>query len=409
MINKNLTFCLLTKTSENIKIFNIYKNYISEIIKAYGQFTIINFCDYKKKKLQKKDLKIFKKKFGRNINFLYPKNKDDFLFHISNKKILAIDALGKTFSDFGIRHLINRDNMFLILLMNSGYISNEEKSLENTSFKNTKFIIIRKLNILIYRIFVLINIFPKTYFYFESRKKIFKNFRNGKIRKLSHKFPILKKLLNFMNIYKINSTAYDDYLNYSKNKKNNDKIIFIDSNFKHEDILVRENINVENIKYKYFKYLKSNFYYLEKIFNKKVEICLHPSSDQKLYKKFLRKFKINKGNTQKKILDSYMVIFHESSAIIDAILSDKKILILETNLLGSYIKKRTDLYKNILKIPSLNIENEKHLNKSDIFKKFNSTKKYRKLYIKNNLNSDGSVLASKKFIKVLNNFIINQK
>ena len=61
MTNKNFIFCLLTKSSETIKLFNIYKNYIDEIINAHGQFTIINFCDYGKSKVKKKDHIIFKK------------------------------------------------------------------------------------------------------------------------------------------------------------------------------------------------------------------------------------------------------------------------------------------------------------------------------------------------------------
>ena len=410
MTNKNYIFCLLTSTIEENKIFDIYDNYISEIIKKYGKFTIINFCRYEHKKKKRNNSKIFKDAYSNKVDFFYPKNKSEFLNYIKNKKVLAIDSLGKTFKEFGIRYLIKRQNIFLILITNIGYLSNEEKTFTNTSKKNKNFLFIKFLNKFIYRLFILLNLFPKTYLYFESRKKIFENFQNGKIRKITKKFPIFDFLLNFINVYKINSTAYDNYINYQKenrNKKGN--IVFIDGNYKHQDIAQRENIDLNNLKNKYFKLLKIQFNYLEKIFKKKVEICLHPSSDKNSYKKYFKNFIIYKGKTKEKVLESYMVVFHESSSVMDAIISKKKILIFETDLFGKYFSKRINFYKEILKLPSINIENSTNLTRSKILKKFKSTSKYRNFYVKNNLNSDGTELATKKIIRIIEKLIKNEK
>jgi hypothetical protein len=406
MSNKNSIFCLFTSTSQFNKIFIIYRNYINEIIKNYNEFTIVNFCDFEKNKIKKKNNFLLKKTFGNKIKFIYPKNKNDFLNYIKNKKILGFDAIGKDFKDFKIRNLLNKRNISLILLINQGFISNEENQLKNLSIKNKKFLIINRLNRILYRIFILLNIFPKTDFYFETRKKIFEKFNNGKIRKLSHKFPIFKKILNFKRIFKINSSAYDDYLNFlNSNKKiKKKKIIFVDGNFKHTDILKREKINIEKLKQKYFKQLKITFNYLEKIFKKKIEICLHPSSNMRDFKNFFKKNKINKGNTKEKILDSHLVIFHESSAIMDAIVYNKKILILETGLMGNYILNRIHQYKDILKLPSLDMDKSIILKKSELLKKFITSKKYLKRYIKNNLNIDGQTPGYKKITRVLKTY-----
>ena len=104
-----------------------------------------------------------------------------------------------------------------------------------------------------------------------------------------------------------------------------------------------------------------------------------------------------------------MVIFHESSAVMDAMLLNKKILIFETDLLGKYHSKRVSFFKDSLKLPSIKIENKTVLTKSQILKKFDQSKKYRNLYIKNNLKSDSSRSPTKKFILIINKFINNEK
>ena len=68
-------------------------------------------------------------------------------------------------------------------------------------------------------------------------------------------------------MYKINSGAYEDYIKFTKQDKvDSKKIIFIDGNYNHPDIVAREGIN---IKLKYFKHLEAKFFLIEKIFKKK--------------------------------------------------------------------------------------------------------------------------------------------
>ena len=409
--NKDYIFCFITSTVDLDKTVNTYDKYILEIIKKYSKFTIINFCNYyNNNKLVKKNNQKLKKNYKDKIDFFYPKNKKEFLTYINNKKVFAIDGLGKSFKEFRVRYLLKRPNIFLILLVIYGGFSNEEKNFTHTSIKNKKLLFIKIINKFIYRFFVFLNIFPKTYFYFESRKIIFENYKNGKIRKISKNFPIFKFLLNFLNIYNINSNAYSNFTNHpKKNKIKSKNIIFIDGNYNHQDMSQREDIDLSSIKKKYFELLKNKFFYLEKIFKKKIEICLHPSSNKSAYKKYFKNFKIHKGKTREKIYESYMVIFHESSAVMDAMLLNKKILIFETDLLGKYHSKRVSFFKDSLKLPSIKIENKTVLTKSQILKKFDQSKKYRNLYIKNNLKSDSSRSPTKKFILIINKFINNEK
>ena len=78
---------------------------------------------------------------------------------------------------------------------------------------------IKILNKIIYRFLILVNIFPRTEFYFESRYKIIQEYKNNKFRKLIGQFPSLKFLLNFNNIYKINSSAHENFIKIRKRMK----------------------------------------------------------------------------------------------------------------------------------------------------------------------------------------------
>ena len=66
------------------------------------------------------------------------------------------------------------------------------------------------------------------------------------------------------------------------------------------------------------------------------KITLYPVKTISYSKNFI----IYKGKTKEKVLESYMVVFHESSSVMDAIISKKKILIFETDLFGKYFSKR---------------------------------------------------------------------
>ena len=72
--------------------------------------------------------------------------------------------------------------------MDNGLISNDDLTLKNfnsyeSNFSLFKFFI-KILNKIIYRFLILVNIFPRTEFYFESRYKIFQEYKNNKFRKL---------------------------------------------------------------------------------------------------------------------------------------------------------------------------------------------------------------------------------
>ena len=129
-------------------------------------------------------------------------------------------------------------------------------------------------------------------------------------------------LLNFQIVENINSRSVE---NYKKNKIKKEKpgILFIDGNYKHQDALIREGKNILTNKKKYIESVRKYLKYLGEIFDLNISIALHPSSNLKEYKKLFPKFKIKKYNTLEQIYNSSIVIFHESSSVIDAFLAKK--------------------------------------------------------------------------------------
>ena len=104
---------------------------------------------------------------------------------------------------------------------------------------------------------------------------------------------------------------------------------------------------------------------MRKYIKKKVEIALQPSSNLKYIRNYFLILKFQ-GYTNYKIYKSSIVIFHESSAVIDAIISNKKIISFQTKFLGEYLFNRTNYYKTNLQLPSINIDEVKDLETSNL-------------------------------------------
>ena len=131
--------------------------------------------------------------------------------------------LGKGFKFFKIRALINKTNIYLALIINTGVISNAPISISKFNFYNDiKNKIIKK----IYRFLVLIKVFPSIDIYFDPRRDIVENIEY-KIKKYSKLQSIVKifNILYFKECYRINCKSYDNYLELNKSNIKK-KIIF---------------------------------------------------------------------------------------------------------------------------------------------------------------------------------------
>ena len=130
-------------------------------------------------------------------------------------------------------------------------------------------------------------------------------------------------------------------------------------------------------------------------------ICVHPKNCDKVFFSYFKQFIIKKYQTSKIITKSSIVLFHDSSSITDAILQKKKIISLNSELLGNYLNNSTKLYSKILGLHSIELDKNYELNKIELIKKLNATKKKINFYAKNNLKSDGNRLGKDKILDII--------
>jgi hypothetical protein len=86
----------------------------------------------------------------------------------------------------------------------------------------------------------------------------------------------------------------------------------------------------------------------------------------KEYKKYLGKFEMIKHQTSKNIMKAFIVVFHESSCIYDALLLKKKIISLKSDVLGPSDKVRIEKYQKRLGLFSCSLDEKKELNKNSL-------------------------------------------
>ena len=102
-----------------------------------------------------------------------------------------------------------------------------------------------------------------------------------------------------------------------------------------------------------------------------------------------------------------MVLFHDSSAALDAILLKKNLLCIKSKILGNYWNDRINQYANKLNLPVINLDTEYKLEKKKLLKKFFYSKKKYSTYQKNNLQIDGNKIGENKVIEILKKNIEN--
>ena len=184
-------------------------------------------------------------------------------------------------------------------------------------------------------------------------------------------------------------------------------ITFLDSGFNHSDILLSEGARQKQESDKYYLLLNQTLNKFKKIYKKKIVICLHPKTNFNIKRKFLQNFKVVKFRTRYYIQKSYMVLFHDSTAIIDAIFLKKKILNLRNNVMGQYYETANKFYSSLINIPSLDMRDSHHLNKQLVEKNYLSKKIKYNSYIKDLLTCD--IKDYDKIIKYKNINLITSK
>lgn len=388
----------------NLFIFDygVFVKKNSNIEKLLNNFKKLNFNIYHI------DLSkiIFKRKnISLNKKFYYPKNlKELENFILSKNKGFLINFLDMSFKFYKIHFLIKKLKLKQIIISDLGYDA-DNKIINNNFFRNF-FNIIFKYYIFyfLFRLLILFNIFSQVEILFESSKINIKRIKLGFSYKLNKLFPLIK--LNFYKqIIRINSQHFDDL---KKDNKFCERkyITFLETPLNHPDRILRDGPITKTNKEKYYKRLNYFFKITKRIFNKKIIICLHPRSDINFYKKKF-KHKVVKGKSDYYIKKSDIIIFHNSSSVMKAIILKKKILSLQSKTMGSFWNYRNSVYLKYIPFPTINLDNKViRINKKKLLNHFNKILKKYDQYIKDNMAIDTKMNRFEQMKKALsaNNF-----
>ena len=316
---------------------------------------------------------------------------------VKNKNLKVIVGDICRLSELYIFILLKIFKIKLLIINNRGLVLQSKLNFQN--FFSLRYLyIIKKLEIYLYKILVILQVCQKIDYYIDTS--------SSQIEKLNKGLLIsTDRLLNinlfspYKKIYRINSKLSDDY-SYNlivKNSENSTKkiITIVDSGYEHPDKKIYENLSQTLVKKNSIEYYKKFYSILNEIktkFNFEINFCKHPRANYNNDNFLLieKNFRVIENNTFEQIPKSDLIIFTGGSSLINnAILNQKKIIILTSNN-QNYFKSQIDyLLKHIdLEVIDIdyiyetvvqkNFDFNNIVNKSDL-----KTKNYQKFIINN--------------------------
>lgn len=272
---------------------------------------------------------------NKKIIIYNPKTYLDLNSFLSKNKIFLINNLSPKLFHLKIHLMLNKKNIFQVSIDNLGVLSSYyTDNWKNINLvKKVEFLYIKKFAFALYRSLILFGLIKSIDILYLARKDVFQKYTSSILRKL----PFKKR-------YKKIIPTKVRQISLNKKKLAEKFIIYIDPNINHGDMKTRGGGITEKSKKIFINNLKNYFTHFEKLFNKKVIICLHPSSNELLYKNMFKAFKVVKYQTEKYLFKSFVVLFHESSITNLAILMKKKLINLRTRNLGKYFYERSKLF-----------------------------------------------------------------
>ncbi len=378
-------FFLLKKLSENFEkvyLINLVNLKLFEDVRSVSS----------KLEMSEEDKKFFT--FGSNVEIFQPKNKSEFSDFMKNQNIVAINNFGRYFSEIPIHFLLAKHKIKQVQVSFVGNIQHDQMEYNNL-YKAIIYFINKNIS---YKLITLLSNFslvPKIDVRFTSINRLVNN--PSRIRKFLEffNFPYIKK-------YElINSRSYDMALE-NRNALSEKKIVFLDFMVNNgENKAIRGDLPKDDYE-NHYKNLVIILKKIELLLEKKLIVCLHPRDNFTEKKNIFKDFEVVQFKTRENILESFCVIFFDSSAIVDAIILKKKIITLYSNYLGKAMKDGSDRYKDEIGILQLNIEDEGKINNKDsLLNLLNRNLRNYDNYIKKNIKPDTDELGYNKIIRIL--------
>ena len=369
---------------------------IIHLAKILGEINLINVSEIIKKKKKIDPLSI-----NKDLIVHHPNNISELKDILVKKKFTLMYCIALNREYFFINFLINRLKNKIFIISNLGYNPENFNYEKRTFFKKIKIFFNIRFNYYIMRILALFNILPNIDYFFESSSYVINSINGGLSKKIQKKISWLNFSL-YKNLIKINSKHHDNLFN-NRFEVSEEYIVFVDGFiFDHKDRIMRDGkINIVDRK-KYFKDVNNLLSNLQTMYEKKIIVCLHPANNIALKNKDYGNFECVKYQTEKFISKAFIVLYHEGSSVIQAILEKKNIINLHGNYLGTYINKRCELYAKLLDIKRYDLENYKLDDKESLIQDLNASKPNYEKYIRENIITDSTKTGIEQIIYHLN-------
>lgn len=264
-----------------------------------------------------------------NLEIFTPQTLKELKDFMLDKEIIGIQNLSRNISDLRIHYLMAKFNIIQIIISNFGFFNSRFKTSTKDKFSkpfsNFFYFLNKSIGQKITLFLSNLRIFKKIEIRFTSDKKMLERINKSILKRIFFKL----NLFYVKEIILVNSKNYDDF------KENNflssqNKIVLLDIFLDHPEAYeIIKKISDED-KEKHYRNLNKFLNLMSNYYKKEVTICLHPKDNLESKKKIFHNFKVTQYDTVKNIYEAFIVLFFDTSAIVDAILLKKRIMFINS-------------------------------------------------------------------------------
>lgn len=332
---KKKYIAFLCTTNNLNEVLGPHETLFKKLGNSFEKFYIINFIHLKffsdesaKKGKFDADININIKKH-KNLEIFTPKSLYEIKNFMLDKRIIGIQNLSRNLSDLLIHFAIAKFKISQIMISNFGFFNTKFKtSLDDKiskPFANLFKFLNKTLGQKIILFLANLRILNKIDIRFTSDKRMIDSINKNIFKKVLYKLRILYS----KEIILINSKNYDNFSEkiFENSQK---KIVLLDAFLEHSDASsITKKISDED-KTKHYKNLNIFLEKLSGYYKKNITVCIHPSDNLENKKKIFNNCDVVQFQTQKNIYQAFIVLYFDTSAIVDAILLKKKIIFINS-------------------------------------------------------------------------------
>ena len=352
---KYLIFFLLSKSEKELKAsISSHLFTINKLCREYKEVLFVNLYSLKlfTKKNDINEKVFYDFNLGSNVRFLSFSNYLKFINFLKGKKIVGISfGFGTGYTDLLINFIMGIFDIKHIQIQNAGHHQSNLNPAPNIFKKFVFFYLRDRLSRKLTSFLSILGILQKIQIRFVSNSKSIIFRKDNFFTKIRSKY----NLFSVKELILINSRSYDTI---KENLFNTEKkyIVVLDEQLNEPQYLrFRKKYTDNQISNHYSnfnRYLKR----LSEDLHKEVIITLHPYDDYDDKKKIFKDFQVIKYRTREFIYKAYLVIFFESSAITDAVILNKNIFSIKSNILDKNLVDTIDRYAKELNLPYLDLD-----------------------------------------------------